>query len=341
MISQENRSVRFAIWGAGVMGQQIARTAARIPGVEVVAVIDRDLDRAARVCSESAAVAAQSLAEALLLTDIDAIYVGLPNAVHHQACLEAAEQKLDVLIDKPLTTSFAQAIEVCQAAEASGRYWMMGFSFRFRQEWQLAREAIRRGDIGTPYFVSDNVIEAYQQTPSWYWQQDAEGGTLNLQSHHVFDRWEWLLGSRIDSLTAQQLCPETLQDRADADVVTTLMARFVGGALGSSAMSFGLKYDAPHRIALTVQGSDGMIEIDENRRISIATADGIWTQVSDSDWLTAQLDDFFAGVRGERRNQPTLDDGLRAVLLADVARAAAVSGDWQQVVTQSLGKDRT
>ena len=316
--------VRMAVWGAGVMGERVARAAAALPGVRVRAVIDRDHERAGRVAGAVGAAAVDTLADAAAL-GIDAAYIGLPNAAHRDACLEAARRGLDVLIDKPLTSTVRDADDVLAAASSSGGFWMMGFSYRFRAEWRRAHDIVRAGGIGTPYFVRDDVIEAYRTTPAWYWDPSAGGGTLNLQSHHVFDRWEWILGRDITALSAQTLTPVG----ATSDLAVTLSARFDSELVGSSAMSFGVGYDAPPRVSFTIQGTTGMIEIDETRRLTVATTDGIVEENHDGDdWLSAELVAFIAGVRGEEHDQPSLATGRRAVELAAAAGRSASRREW-------------
>lgn len=320
---ESSREVRLGVWGAGSMGGRIARAAAALPGVVVAAVIDIDERRARDVAAAVGAEAVGSLQDACSRGRIDAVYIGLPNAAHRDAALEAARRGLHVLIDKPLTTSLDDADAVLRAAAASPAFWMMGFSYRFRAEWRRARQIVRDGDIGVPYFVSDNVIEAYASTPGWYWSARAGGGTLNLQSHHVFDRWEWLLGADVTAVSAQTMVP----GGAETELAVTLAARIGPSIVGSSAMSFGVGYDAAPRTTFTVQGTRGMIELDETRRITVATESGSFEEMhGDDDWLGAQLQAFVAGARGTVADQPTLAAGRRAVQLAEAAAASA--GGW-------------
>ncbi len=323
-MTESETDVRVAVWGAGVMGERVARSAAKLPGVAVAAVIDLDAGRARSVADAVGACSFASLADAVASAGVTAVYIGLPNTVHRDACLEAARCGLDVLIDKPLTTSLRDAEEVLDAASESGRYWMMGFSYRFRTEWQRARDIVLSGGIGEPYFVSDNVIEAYRSTPAWYWSAAAGGGALQLQSHHVFDRWEWVLGKRVSTVTAQLLAPSG----ADADLSAIVNARFGPSLIGTSALSFGVGYDAAPRVSFTVQGTRGMIELDESRRLTVSTDAGILEETHDGDWLAAELSAFVAGVRGEAQGQPTIADGRRAVLLAEAAASSASDGVW-------------
>lgn len=329
--------LHLAVWGAGAMGDRVARSAAALPGVHVTAVIDLDERRARAVAEEVDASAASSLAGACAQARVDAVYIGLPNAAHRDACLAASARDLHVLVDKPLATSVADADDVITAASGSLSFWMLGFSYRFREEWRRARAVVRSGEIGEPYFVSDDVIEAYRATPRWYWDDLAGGGTLHLQAHHVFDRWEWILGERITSLSAQTLTPPD----ASTDLAVTLNARLGVRMLGASAMSFGIGYDARPRVSFTVQGTLGSVEIDETRRMTVSTAAGVRTEDhSSQDWLAAELSAFADGARGDRRDQPSLVDGRRSVELAEAAIRSAASGSWVATAPAQQGGAR-
>lgn len=326
-MTEGTEPLRLAVWGAGVMGERVVRAAAALPGVRVAAVLDRDAARAEAVARGVGASASGSLSAAAE-AGLDAVYIGLPNAAHRDACLEAAALGLHVLVDKPLTTDVADADAVLRAAGESGGFWMMGFSSRFRAEWRRARELVLAGAIGEPYLVTDTVIEAYRTTPGWYWDRGAGGGTLQLQSHHVVDRWEWLLGREIAELSARVTRPATLEG-GDTEVSVALQARLGDTVLGMSAMSFGLGYDAAPHLSLVVQGTRGMIELDGARRLTVSTADGVVAErYEHDDWLARELGHFAAGVRGEMLDQPTLAVGHRAVVLAGAAERSAASGRW-------------
>lgn len=324
----EGAGVRLGVWGAGGMGERVARAASALARVEIAAVLDRDRERAAAVARSVGAFAADSLSEACAEAGLDAIYIGLPNAAHRDACLEAAASGLHVLVDKPLTTDLADADAVLRAAGATPAFWMMGFSTRFRSEWRRARELVLSGAIGDPYLVTDTIVEAYRATPAWYWERRAGGGTLQLQSHHVFDRWEWMLGAEVTELSARVVRPAG-PVAGDAEIAVAMQARFGESVLAVSALSFGLGYDAVPHLSLVVQGTHGMLQIDGDRRLAVSTAEGTIEELHhDDDWLTRELEHFVAGVRGEMLDQPTLAVGRRAVVLADAAERSAATGAW-------------
>ncbi|NYF16635.1 putative dehydrogenase [Microbacterium sp. AK009] len=324
----EDGVLRLAVWGAGIMGERVARAASSLDGVTVVAVVDREGERARSVGDRIGARAFTDLARACESTGASAVYIGLPNAAHRDACVEAAVQRLHVLVDKPLTATSAEADDVVRAARHAGGFWMTGFSYRFRGEWQRARDVIRSGAIGEPYFVSDTVVEAFRSAPAWYWNRSAGGGVIQLQSHHVFDRWEWLFDRDVTGLCAQSIAP----DGHDAELSAVIAARLGQALVASSALSFGVGYDAPPRVALTVQGTHGVLELDESRRLIVTTDAGTTEESFHDDWLVAELAAFAAGTRGNDSGLPGLAAGRRAALLAEAAVASAEGGGWISTV---------
>ena len=121
-----------------------------------------------------------------------------------------------------------------------------------------------------------------------------------------------------------------------------LQAQLGPSIIGSSAMSFGVTYDAKPRVAFTVQGTRGMIGMDETRRLIVSTPAGIEERTFDGDdWLATQIADFVAGVRGTATGQPTLRAGRRAVQLADAARRSAAQGAWLAIPPSTADDGRT
>ena len=132
------------------------------------------------------------------------------------------------------------------------------------------------------------------------------------------------------SVAAEDLAEFTRQLLADGrtDLAATLNVQFGAGIVGSSALSFGVGYAAPPRVAFTIQGTLGSIELDESRRLLVSTPSGTSEESFDDDWLSTELADFVAGVRGEDRGQPTIRAGRRAVQLAELAGRSAAERRW-------------
>ena len=316
--------IRLGILGAGIMGRRIAAAAVDTGRFDVTSVADANLDRATELSGAYGAAGYRTMEELFAGPRIDAVYIGLPHHLHLPACLAAARSGVHVLVDKPLCNTQDEADQIDAAAAHSAKVWMVGFSYRFRSEWRRAHEAVKSGAIGKPYFVSDVVVEAYRTTPTWYWDLAAGGGTLQLQSHHAFDRIGWLLDSRPSRVACQ-----VVQLPSGADKSAQISAEYANGAAAGISLSFGLSYNAAPRTLFVVQGESGMIHIDESRTLHIATADGATTEDhSADDWLRRELAEFAEAVDGTVTGYPSITDGVDALRCALAAARAVRLHSW-------------
>jgi len=130
------RQLRVAVAGAGAFGRNHLRVYRELEdagfGVALVAALEPDPARAAEIVSNYAipvfATASQLLAADLKL---DAASVAVPTVYHHAVACELLAGGLDLLIEKPLATTLAQADEIIALAEQLGRTVQVGHLERF------------------------------------------------------------------------------------------------------------------------------------------------------------------------------------------------------------------
>ena len=92
--------------------------------------------------------------ELLAAGGVDAVYIGLPNTMHKDFAIRAAERGIHVLCDKPFTTSVADAEEVMEAARRGGAKVMIAYRLHFEPANLAAIEAIRSERIGPPRYLA-------------------------------------------------------------------------------------------------------------------------------------------------------------------------------------------
>jgi predicted dehydrogenase len=123
------REIAVGVVGVGYLGRHHARLYAAMPAVRLVAVVDRDRERAAAVAAEFECEAYDD-AEALL-GKVEAASVAVPT-VHHR---EVAERLLrggaDVLVEKPMAHTLDEADAINAAAAKADRLVMVGHTERF------------------------------------------------------------------------------------------------------------------------------------------------------------------------------------------------------------------
>ncbi len=117
---------------------------------EVVAIASRDQHRAQQVAEKLAIATAYGSYEELLQDPrIDAVYNPLPNHLHLPWTLAAMEQGKHVLIEKPMTCTAAEALQLVQACERFPNLKVMeAFMYRFHPQWQQVRNLIAHGAVG-------------------------------------------------------------------------------------------------------------------------------------------------------------------------------------------------
>jgi D-xylose 1-dehydrogenase (NADP+, D-xylono-1,5-lactone-forming) len=142
-----NKQVRWGILGAN---SWIARDAV-VPGIRksrngrVVAAGTRN-PGAAPVVDEGVRVVSY---EALLEDpDVDAIYIPLPNSMHLEWAVRAAEAGKPVLCEKPLALNYADAARIVEAFESHGVLLMESVMYRFHPQHRRVLELIDSGAIG-------------------------------------------------------------------------------------------------------------------------------------------------------------------------------------------------
>lgn len=326
--SGDSSVVRLGIIGAGIMGESVARTASSLEAFTVTAIADTDFARAGVLAEELGAVAFPDFTALLSSGLTDAVYIGVPHHLHLITCLQAATVGMHVLVDKPLCNTEEEAEAIESAALSSGTTWMVGFSYRFRAEWQRARELFTAGRIGEPVAAIDVIAEAATQTPAWYWDADSGGGVLQLQAHHCFDRIAWLTNRPVREVSCLVYAAPS-----GAATAAQITANLEGGIMAGIALSFGTTYSAPVRALFVLQGTTGQLEITQDGRLTLYASDsGLIEDYGDDDWLSRELAEFAVAINLGTVPSATIADGRAALRCALAAAKSVTTGARVAVV---------
>ena len=116
---------------------------------ELLAVASRDAERARTFAEQWDIPSHYGSYEALLDDDsIDAVYIPLPNTLHREWTIRAADKGKHVLCEKPLALSAACCEEMQAAADANGVRLMEAFMYRFHPRIDRVVEMVRSGVVG-------------------------------------------------------------------------------------------------------------------------------------------------------------------------------------------------
>ena len=126
--SSKDRALNVAVVGVGHLGRHHARILARLPGVNLVAVVDINESRARRVAAETGARAETQPAR--LLSMVDAVTVAVPTQAHESVAVPFLEAGVPVLVEKPIAASVQQADTMVGIARAAETTLAVGHSER-------------------------------------------------------------------------------------------------------------------------------------------------------------------------------------------------------------------
>jgi len=192
-------SVRFGLAGLGNMGSIYARSllAGTIPRARLAAVADPTADLSpyapqARIFTSTEAMIRSG--------EIDAIVIATPHFLHTPLGIDALEQGLHVLVEKPISVHKADAQRLIAAHKNPAQVFAAMFNQRTDPHFLKIRELIASGELGevrritwviTNWFRS----EAYYNSGGWRATWSGEGGGVLLnQCPHNLDLFQWLFG---------------------------------------------------------------------------------------------------------------------------------------------------
>jgi predicted dehydrogenase len=172
--------LRLGILGAArIAPSTIITPAADLQDVEVRVVAARD-PRRARTFATAHAIphVAAGYRELLARTDIDAVYVALPLALHHPWTLAALRAGKHVLCEKPLAASAAQAAELAAAAEAAGLVLCEAAHWRFHPLADRVLDLLASGRLGPVRRVEAWFTTSITDPADIRFSRDLAGGAM-------------------------------------------------------------------------------------------------------------------------------------------------------------------
>ena len=148
-MSIEDKKLSWGIMGTGNIARQFCVGVNASRRSRLSAVGSRSI-ASARQFSQTHQIANAHGSYDELLKDrsVDAVYISLPNNLHHEWTLKALAAGKHVLCEKPFTTSVVQAEEMFDAAKKNGRVLIEAFMYRAHPLTHAVMESVKRGDIG-------------------------------------------------------------------------------------------------------------------------------------------------------------------------------------------------
>ncbi len=291
--------------GVGHLGRHHARLYSSLPGVRLVGVADRDLDRARQIAAEHGCEAFREAGE--LAGRVAAASVATPTVHHREAAVALLAGGADVLVEKPIAPSLGDADAILEAARGAGRLVMVGHTERFNP----AMAALSRA-VDAPRFVEIHRLAAFSARST-----DVDV-ILDLMIHDL-DLLLWFDGTEPVSVDAVGVA--ALTDKID---IANARIRFASGCVANVTASR-ISAEPLRRIRIfqsrTYIGCDtGERKVERFRLVlgpdAKPSIQHEMLPVGEGEPLAVELQAFADAVRG--RTVPAIDGlaGRRALALA-------------------------
>jgi len=146
---------KIGIIGSGGIAAAHARAYLQMDDIEVVAVADVVPGKAEQFIQNLGLTNAKPFESHLdlLELDLDGVSICTPNVAHHRTTVDALSAGKNVLVEKPLSVTLEQGIEMVQTAKETGKMLTVGFQPRYDPNMQAVKEIVQSGRLGNVYYV--------------------------------------------------------------------------------------------------------------------------------------------------------------------------------------------
>ena len=188
---------RIAVIGCGAVAANHHLPAlATLPDVELVALVDRDLDRARALAARwGVPIATDSLES--VVPRVDGAIVALPNHLHAPVSCELLRRRVHVLVEKPMAPTVGECDAMIAAAAEGGAVLAVGLEFRFFASTHLVRSLLERRLLGElrGFDLRQGVVPRWPFASDFMLRREtAGGGVLADFGAHVLDLLLFWLG---------------------------------------------------------------------------------------------------------------------------------------------------
>jgi glucose-fructose oxidoreductase len=177
------RKIRYAVVGLGKIAQEAVLPAFQHArrNSQLTALVSQDkrkMQRLARKYRAAHTWTYEEYADCLQSGAVDAVYIALPNSMHCEFAVRAANAGIHVLCEKPLATTEKECASMIAAAEESGVQLMTAYRLHFERANTQALEIVRSGKIGEPLIFQSTFTMQVKDLNNIRLRKAVGGGTL-------------------------------------------------------------------------------------------------------------------------------------------------------------------
>lgn len=226
------KKIRLAVIGCGDIAGYTALVSQIVPQVKLWACCDVDEERAKTFSKRHhIPMVFTDYSELLSNAEVDAVYLAVPHHLHYEMILSAAKAGKPVLVEKPITRTLDEAINLLK--QVSNTKVGVNYQYRYDRGCYAMARAVQAGTLGRVHSIRINVPwhreKSYFDSATWHKSiAQAGGGTLITQGSHLLDIALWALGEK--PISAMGYTANPIFD-VEVDTLTQGIVETSGGTL--------------------------------------------------------------------------------------------------------------
>ncbi|HEX4343794.1 MAG TPA: Gfo/Idh/MocA family oxidoreductase [Verrucomicrobiae bacterium] len=318
-----NRKIRWGVLGyARIAREKVIPAICIAKNSEFHAIASRDEAKLA-ACRTQFQVPKTFKGYADLLRDpeVDAVYIPLPNSLHREWTMKAAEQGKHILCEKPMALNATECREMIAACKANGVTLMEAFMYRYTDRTNKVQEILRSEVLGEIKFVSSNFRFFLNRPGDVRLVRELGGGSLYDVGCYPVN----FAGMVADEITETpgSAVPESVSAECvtidGVDMLFSAILKYPSGLVASLNCGF----NAHRRIFSEIVGTKGLLEIPDtffdNAGKLMLTTDDVTREidVAQCDRYKLEIEDFSDAILTKREPLFRLTETLRNMELMD------------------------
>jgi xylose dehydrogenase (NAD/NADP) len=326
-----NRKIRWGVLGYARIARECVMPAiARAANSELAALASRNEANLTEARVKFGSIRTHAGYEALLHDpEIDAVYIPLPNSLHRDWVLRAAQHGKHVLCEKPLGLNATECREMVDAAASHGVLLMEAFMYRYTDRTAKVREVLRSGALGELRFIEASFRFLLDRPASIKLKPELGGGALYDVGCYPVN----FVGLVADEIAGQPGSGCALPAGVAAgcvrsggvDTIFSGLLRYPSGLVAAVHCGF----NAHKRVRAEIVGTRGVLEIpdtyfDNPGELTLTAGEERRViPVAGSDRYRLEVEDFADAILQSRPPQFSLAESLRNATVLDRLFAAA------------------
>ena len=328
-----DKKIRIASIGAGMIGHVHAEIAAGMEECEYVALCDEDASKA-KMAQELGVKYYGDFRSMIEKEILDGVIISLPNQMHEPVGSACAGRGLHIMMEKPIAPTVEAAEKLIRSAHANSVKLLIAHHRRFNPMVVATRDMIRNGELGD--IVGISVLWSMYKPSEYFvagdWRKKKGGGPILINTIHEIDNLRYMYGE-IERLYAEA-SNKTRKFEVEDTVCVTV--RFEDGVLASVLMSdtapslwayeatmgenkffFPTKGDIYHflgrKASLTFPGMVKVYYADPSKMGWQYPLTTERLDIKSSDPYPEQMSHFCRVIRGEEKPRTSGEDALRTL----------------------------